>query len=139
MAYATETDCRLHAPQAVAGDDFSGNIAQADAVVDSRLRGSFTVPFDDAPDCPKLITNIVSRLAAGRYLEAHYSKINAEPPEYAADLISGAMKELDEIVADPSILGIDLRPITPEDLERDAVKVSDRDNSVFDSSDPRDW
>lgn len=137
MAYAVEADCRLHAPQAPVGEGFAGHITQADAVVDGRLRTFFEVPFS-AP-IPQLITNIVSRLAAGRFLEAEYAKINQEPPEFAGDLITGAMRDLDRIVANPAMLGIDQRETTLQDLNDGSVMVSDRERGYFDSTDPQDW
>ena len=137
MAYATEDDCRLHAPQAPTGDDFAGHIAQAEGVADSRLRASFIVPL--SVPIPQLVTNIVSRLAAGRYLEAMYSKINQEPPEYAGNLIDGAMSDLDKLMDDPSVLGIPLRPVTEADRDADPVKIAETTGGYFHSRNPRDW
>ena len=136
MPYAVEADCRLHAPQAAAADDFAGYITQADAVVDSRLRSYYDLPFDPVP---QLITNIVSRLAAGRYLEAKYGAINQEPPDHAGNLISGAIADLEKIVEEPGLLDYDRREVTPTDLLEDPVLVSDRDHGMFDSADPRTW
>lgn len=136
MAYAVESDCRLFAPQAPAGETFAGWITQATGVVDAKLRAAFTVPLASTP---QVITNIVSQLAAGRYLEAQYGQINQEPPEYCTNLIKMALSELQAIVEDPSQLGIEQRLTTLDDLNADNILVSDRDPGMFDDRDPRCW
>ena len=137
MAYSVATDVRLYAPQAPEGEAFTGYITAADSIVDGRLRANYDVPFSSPT--PQLITNIAAKLAAAEYLKARYSAINQEPPEHANRLYKEAMDALAEILADATMLGIDLKETTVADNEQDNMLVSDTDAGVFGMGDERTW
>jgi len=127
MAYCDETEVRLFAPQATAGETFSAYITKADGIIDSELRALFEVPFT-SPD--ELVQMISAKLTASMYLEAMYSKHGREPNEYAGDLRQSAMKELMKVKSDPTLLSQTLR--TDADGEtKDGVCISDNASGCF--------
>lgn len=136
MPYCVEADVRLYAPQAVAGHDFAPMIAQQDGLIDSRLRAAFDVPLATVP---QLVRNISAMLVAGRYLEASYSALNKEPPEYAGKLVKDAMSELQTVVNDPSLLGLPRRLETALDEDNNIIVTTESTGGMFQSPDPRDW
>ena len=136
MAYSTNAEIRLHAPQADDAEDFSGWATQADGVIDSHLRGFFTVPLS-AP-YPQLIVNCSSMLAAGYFLKAQYSQINQTTPEYPKKLCEKAAAILLEIKTDPSLLGIPLREIDSDDYDNNGILVAGGD-PIFGLGDETTW
>lgn len=136
MPYSVEADCRLYAPQAATGYTFASWITQADGVIDAKLRSLFTVPLATTP---QIVKNISSKLAAGRYLEAAYSNVNAEPPAYARTLINEALKDLQELVDNPALLGITPRVTEVGDFDTNPILTSPSSGGLFDTNDPRGW
>ena len=137
MAYASFTDVRLYAPQAPDGETFTGYIAAADRVIDSRLRTVFDVPFSTTPD---LIVNVSAKLAAAEYLKAKYGAINQEPPEQANKLYEEAMEELQSIIEQPTLLGVDPKLPDVGDLDDNRVVAGeDTGKELFNLGDPLTW
>lgn len=105
MAYCVAADVYLQAPQIGSGAsplDVDGYIEQADGVIDARLRGMFEVPFT-SPDL--IIKRISSMLAAAFALRAYYSQATTdEPSVYAKSIEDDAMKMIEGIKVDPSLI-----------------------------------
>lgn len=142
MAYTDADAVRLHAPAALASEDFAGHITQAEGIIDAKLQGIFDLPLaaiGASPPTPQIIQNIASRLAAGRFLLAQYGGLQADAPKYPRDLINEAMKDLMTVVANPSQLDLDRKELTTEDLERDRILVSDENDPVFNMGGPLGW
>jgi len=134
--YSTNDDVKLHAPQAEPAFDFTPYIDVADRVINAQLKGQFDVPFDPVPE---LLIDISAKMAAGRYLKVYYSRVKGEVPDFVEEMLKEAMTSLMEIVQQPSLLGVELRDVTPDDIERDRVEVSNQPGGAYPSNDPRDW
>lgn len=138
MPYCSYVEVLLHAPQAQEGETFAGYIEQADRVIDAKLRSSFEVPFTDP--VPGLVVNISSKLTAAAYLKALYSKIHTDAPDYATAIYEEAMAELQEVIANPSLLGIPTRLITTaEDELGNEVTVAGSGDGYFNMGDETQW
>ena len=112
MAYTTDIEVADLIPNAVSGASYTTYIAHAAAVIDSRLRKWFVVPFNPVD---ALVAWIATRLAAAECLAKRNAARSAEPSPYSVQLKNEAMKELDAIVADPARIGNELRDATTDD------------------------
>jgi phage gp36-like protein len=136
MAYSTYEDVRLDVPQAPEGEVFTGWITQADGVIDAHLRTYYDVPLS-AP-VPQLVVNCSAKLAASYYMKAKYSQINQAIPERAESLGEEAMKILQDIKDNPSLLGLDLRDPTTDDYDTNAI-LTEGEDSKFTTGDETTW
>lgn len=136
MAYCTFETVRVYAPQADVGEDFDAYITQAGGVIDANLRGNYDLPLASVP---QILVDVAGQLAAGYWLSAHYTKANQSVPQFARDLIEGAMATLLQIKTDRSMLDIDLKTPSADDLARNSVRYGQPSENTFDSSDELDW
>lgn len=135
MAYSTEADCRLYAPQAPSGETFAAYINKADTEIDSALRSVFSVPLTPSDT---FVVSISARLAAGEYLRAMYSMGSAEEAGIATALLKEARDALAAIRSDPTRITCVLAS-DPVDERGEILVAGDKRPPVFDMGRPEDW
>lgn len=136
MAYCTETDVRLYAPQLPAAAAFTTAIAAADGVIDAHLRATYSVPLSTVD---QLIKNISARLAAGNLLQSYQAQVRPEGSSYADKLVTDAMRDLAKVASDPGLLSVLPRTSAAGDEDKSGVRVSDDDGQLFDLGPEQGW
>lgn len=142
MAYSLAAQVRAYGPQIPASLDVAAYITDADGIIDSTLRGIFTVPLvtDGEATTDQIIATISAKLAAGFCLNAYNSTHSNDPLKYADDLIAWAMKKLEAITASPDLVTCDLVEDSVDDEERDGVIIGGgADLPKFTMDEPEAW
>lgn len=135
MAYCDDTAIITYAPQAAGQEeDFTRYRANAETVINSHLRGTYSVPM--TPPIDPLIMDIAARMTAGRYLTARYSQNASEENAYGRGLVKSAMDDLLEVVGNPNMIAT--APTDTEGVETGGILVTD-DDPVFDMGEPEGW
>jgi len=137
MPYTTQAKIERYVPNAPSDADFTGFIDDADDIINAHLRDRYDVPFSTTPD---YVEKIATLLAAAFLRRAYFGQIREEPDALADRYETDAMKMLDKLVKNPSLIDVAPREIDSDDEEHTMVVVGDQDEKgVFSMEDETEW